>query len=93
MITSPAGSLAQVEGGEHAREEEDGLALGRKKRAGHPAVRVGGLAEVGDLALDAGQVLEVGRRSEEERIDAFLLRDVPRAAAGGRRSRTRPDAS
>ena len=65
--------LAQVERGEHAREEEDRVASGTEERAGDPAVRVATLAEVRDLPLDAGQVLEVGGRSEEERVDALLL--------------------
>src|SRR6476619_2623155 len=65
--------LAEVERMEHAREEEDGLALRTKDRAGHPAVGVRRLAEARDLALDACQVLQVGRRREEERVDALLL--------------------
>ncbi len=77
------GLLAQVEGGEHAREEEDGVCVGAEERAGDPAVRVGGLAEVGDLALDAGQVLEVGGRREEERVDACLLEPLREPALAG----------
>ena len=85
--------LAQVERGEHARKEEDRVASGAEEGARDPAVRVRGLAEVRDLPLDAGQVLEVGGRSEEERVDASVARAARRDAAGGRRSRTRRDAS
>ena len=85
--------LAQVERGEHARKQEDRVASGAEEGARDPAVRVGGFAEVRDLPLDAGQVLEVGGRSEEERVDACVARAARRDAAGGRRSRTRPDAS
>ena len=76
------GVLAQVEGREHAREDEDGLGAGPEEGARDPAVRVRGLAEVRDLPLDAGQVLEVGRRREEERVDALGLQ---RSRRGGRR--------
>ena len=73
------GLLAQVERGEHAREEEDGVAPGAEERAGDPAVSVRRLAEVRDLPLDAGQVLQVGRRREEERVDALLLEPLGEA--------------
>src|SRR6185437_7102672 len=53
--------FAQVEGGEHAREEEDGVALRREEGSRHPAVRVRGLTEVRDLPLDTREVLQVGR--------------------------------
>ena len=61
--------FAQVEGGEHAREEEDGFALRREEGSRHPAVRIRGLTEVRDLPLDAREVLEVGRRREKEDVD------------------------
>ena len=50
-----------------------GSRFGREERSRHPAVRVRGLAEVRDLPLDAGEVLEVGRRREEEDVDALRL--------------------
>ena len=65
--------LAQVERGEHPREDEDRLRVRVEERSADPAVRVRDLAEVRDLPLDAGQVLEVGGRREEERVDALLL--------------------
>ena len=86
--TSPGGLLAQVEQREHPRQHEHRVGAGPEERAGHPAVRVRGLAEVRDVALDPGQVLEIGRRGEEERVDALGLEPLGRGAAGARRSRT-----
>ena len=63
----------QVEGGEHAREDEDGVGARAEEGARDPAVRIRGLAEVRDLPLDARQVLEVGRRREEEDVDVLRL--------------------
>jgi len=71
--------FVQVEGGEHAREEEDGVALRREEGSRHPAVRVRGLTEVRDLPLDTREVLEVGRRREKEDVDilSFHARGQP----------------
>src|SRR5207302_2426332 len=65
--------FAKVERGEHPREHEYRIGAGPEERAGDPAVGVGRLAEARDVALDAAQVLEVGRRREEERVDALGL--------------------
>ncbi len=56
---------AEVEGCEHAGEEEDRLAAGTEQGAGDPAVGVVDLAEDRELTLDAGQVLEVGGRERK----------------------------
>ena len=74
------GLLAQVEPGVHPREQKERLAVGAEEGAGNPAVGVVDLAEAGDAALDAGQVLEVGGRLEEERVDAFLLEPLGESA-------------
>ena len=59
-----------LEEGHHPRQHEDRLTLGREERAGDPAVCVLRLAERRDRALDAGEVLEIRGRREEEEIDA-----------------------
>jgi len=71
--------FVQVEGGEHAREEEDGVALRREEGSRHPAVRVRGLTEVRDLPLDTREVLQVGRGREKEDVDilSFHARGQP----------------
>jgi hypothetical protein len=61
----------EIERREHAREDEDGLRVAGEEPAGDPAARVGCFAEVRDLPFDSGQVFEVGRRREEEHIDAL----------------------
>ena len=63
----------QLEEAHHPRQHEDRLTLGRDERAGHPAVCVLGLAERRDRALDAGEVLEIRRRRDEDEVDALLL--------------------
>ena len=63
----------QVEVDDHTRQHEEGLAAGRQKRAGDPAVRIGKVAEARRVALEPGQVLEVGGRRQEERIQAVVL--------------------
>ncbi len=73
--------LAQVEEREHARQDEHRVLAGPEECAGHPAVGVGRLAEVRDVALDAGQVLEVGGRREEQRVDALGLEPLRQPAA------------
>ena len=86
--SSPSGSLRQVERGEHPREHEHRVGAGRKNAAARPAVGVRGLAEVRDLALDAGQVLEVGRR-RAGRAPPMPSASIRSATAGGApRSRT-----
>ena len=85
--------LAQVECGEHAWKEEDRVASGTEERARDPAVRVGSFAEVRDLPLDAGQVLEVGGRSEEERVDACVLEPLGETPLAGGVVEHAPDAS
>jgi lactoylglutathione lyase len=62
-----------VEVDDHAREDVDRVATGRQERAGHPAVCVRDVPEGRKVPLDARQVLEVGRRRYEERIDATFL--------------------
>src|SRR5207247_11112698 len=46
-----------------------------------PAVGIRGLAEARDMPLDAGQVLEVRRRREEEHVDALFLHALGHAPA------------
>src|SRR5207245_3588534 len=50
-----------------------GLDAWPEKRTPYPAVGGRGLAEVRDVPLDAGQVLEVGGRCEEEEVDSVRL--------------------
>ena len=65
------GLLPEIERGEHAREDEDGLRAADEERAGDPAARVRRLAEVRDLPFDPGEVFEVGRRREEKHVDTL----------------------
>ena len=71
--------LPEVERREHAREDEHGVRPRDEERARDPAARVRRLAEVRDLALDARQVLEVGRRCEEEGVDALRFHSLRQA--------------
>ena len=77
------GRLAEVERREHPRQHEHGLGAGPEEGAGDPPVRVERLAEARHGPLDAGQVLEIGRRAEEERRDAFGLEALPEPAPPG----------
>ena len=63
----------QVEVDDHPRQHEERFASGREERAGDPAVRVGDVAEARQVALEAGQVLEVGGRRHEDRVEAVLF--------------------
>ena len=60
----------EVEPDEHPRQHVDRLVAGRDEGAGDPAVRVGDVPEGRKVALDPGQVLEVGARRDEERVEA-----------------------
>ena len=44
----------------HPRQDVDRIPIGRDQRAGDPAVRVVDVAEAREVALEAGEVLEVG---------------------------------
>ena len=79
--TSPSGSSRRSKAANMRGNRNTGSAFGRKKRARDPAVRVRRLAEVRHLPLDAGEVLEIGRRREEERVDAFRLHALAQARA------------
>ncbi len=59
----------EVEADEHPRQHVHGLAAGRDEGSGDPAVRVGDVPEGGEVALDPGQVLEVGGWRDEERVE------------------------
>ena len=61
-----------VEQRHHPRQHEDRLAVGAEEGARDPAVRVLRLAEGRDHPLDAGEVLEIRGRREEEQVDAGL---------------------
>jgi hypothetical protein len=78
-----AGQLSgDVEQRHHPRQDEDRIAAGTKEGSRNPAVRVLGLAEGRDQALDAGQVLEIGRRRQEEEVHPRLrhpIREPPSA--------------
>ena len=52
-------AVRKVELGEHARQQERRLRSWLEKRTSDPPMRIGHVAERGDVALDAGQVLEV----------------------------------
>ena len=73
VIRSSGSSPQRWNSDEHARQDEQRLAAGHDERAGDPAVRVGALAEARQVALEAGQVLEVRRRRHEQRVDPLLL--------------------
>jgi lactoylglutathione lyase len=57
---------------DHPRQHEERLAP-RHESAGDPAVRVREVAEARQVALEACQVLEIGRRRHEECVDPALL--------------------
>ena len=63
----------EVEEEHHARQDEERLPVGREEGARHPAMRVGGLPEARDVALEPGEVLEVGRRRQEDGVEPGLL--------------------
>ena len=63
----------EVEVDDHPRQDEERLAPGREERARDPAVRVRDVAEARQVALEPGQVLEVGGRRQEERVEPALL--------------------
>src|SRR6185437_12012061 len=63
----------EMERCEHPRYDEDRVGAGPEEGAGHPAMRVCDLAEVRNVAFDAGQVLEIGRWCEKEQVDAVRL--------------------
>ncbi len=67
-----AGQGAQVELGQHAGQGEDGRALLGDPGAGEPLPRVEGVAEVGLLPGEAGQVVEAGGDGQEEEIHPLL---------------------
>ena len=79
--------LAEIEGGEHARQHEDRIRAATEERACHPAVRIRHLAEARDLPLDAGEIFEIGGRLMPEpqtRVDVGeLLRTIGFSAAPG----------
>jgi hypothetical protein len=70
---------AELEDRCHAREQEHRLATGTEERARDPVVRLRALAEGRDLALEPGQVLEVGRGRQEEEVDPALLHPLVEA--------------
>ena len=72
--------FAEVEGGEHAREDEDRWGCAREERAGDPPVRIRGFAEVRNLPLDPSQVLEVCRRRQEEHVDVLRFQPLGQAS-------------
>ena len=63
----------KVELGEHAGHNDDGFVAGAEKRSADPAMRVGDVAEGGDVALETGEIFEVGGQVKEERVHALLL--------------------
>jgi hypothetical protein len=81
-LTGPG--AAQVEGDEHARQHEQRLPSGGDERTGDPAVRVRDLPERRQITLEACQVLEVGRRRQEERIDPRSFEALEHALAAER---------
>ena len=81
-VTRFAGpAVPQVERDDHARQHEQRIGVGHDERAGDPAVRVAVLAEARQIALQAGQVLEVVGRRDEQRVDARRAHLLRRAVA------------
>jgi len=70
----------EIERGDHARKDENGIRVGPEERTGHPTVRVRALTEAGDLSLDAGQVLEVRGGREEEDVDGVFAHSLAETA-------------
>jgi len=85
------GLRAEIERGEHAWQHEDRIGVRPEERARDPAVGVRDFAKVRDVPLDAGQVLEVRRGSEEENVDAFGFHALAELSAGAPGSRTSRD--
>ena len=71
--TSPSGSSRRSNAANMRGRTKTGSAPGRKNAPVTQPCAYDDLAEVRDLPLDAGQVLEVGRRREEEDVDALRL--------------------
>ena len=75
---------AEMERDEHARQDEQRLPPGDEEGSRDPVVGVDDLAEARQVALDAGQVLEVGRRRQEEGVDPLALESRVQALAARR---------
>ena len=82
-IVSPGSLPAEVEEEHHARQDEERLPPGREERARHPPVRVRGLPEARDVALEPGEVLEVGRRRQEDGVEPRLVESHGESLAPG----------
>ena len=71
----------KVEHDDHARQHEDRVGVRPEEAARDPSVRVGALPEERDPALDAREVLEVGREPEEEEVDPLRAHPLGEAAS------------
>ena len=71
----------QMEVDDHPRQHEERLAAGSEEGAGDPAVRIGEVTEARQVALEPGQVLEIGGGRQEERLEAALLEQGVQALA------------
>ncbi len=63
----------EVEDEHHPRQHVERLAPRREEGADDPAVGVGGLTEARHVPGEPGEVLEVGRRLQKDRVDACLV--------------------
>ena len=83
--TSSPGSLPpRWNAHEHPRQDEQRLAAGNEEGSRDPVVGIDDLAEARQVALDAGQVLEVGGRRQEEGVDPGVLEPGVQALAAHR---------
>ena len=61
-----------MEGDVHPRQDVDRLPIRRDQGAGDPTVRVVDVPEARDVALEAGQIFEIGGGRDEEGVDPPL---------------------
>ena len=61
--------------------DEHGIVPRAEERAGHPVVRVAVCSVGGRVALEPGQVLEVGAARDEEQVDALALQRLGQVCA------------
>ena len=82
-VTRSRARAPEMERDEHARQHVQRLAARRDERTGHPAVRVRALPEARQVALEAGQVLEVRRGRDEQRVDPVSSHALGEPRRGG----------
>ena len=77
----PLGLVLQIEGRDHPRQHEDRIRAGAKNAPATQPWAYELSPEARDLAFDAGEVLEVGGRRQEEEVDPFRFHSFRQTAS------------